>query len=77
MPTFEQGFDSLTPHQKDNKMFPPEILIIFNAITALSAAEQGDPRFEVLVERLMEKCFLDREQVIRNIVGLAEGNVNL
>ena len=56
-------------------MFQPEIQLIFNAQTALSAAQQNDPRFEQLVSKLMERCSLDREQVIRNIVQIAQGNL--
>lgn len=58
-------------------MFPKQIQIIFNARDALQAAEQNDPNFEVLVTRLMERCALNREQVIRNIVQLAQGNTNI
>lgn len=58
-------------------MFPPEIQLIFDARTALSAAEQGDPSFETLVSKLMERCSMNREQVIRNIVQLAQGNIRV
>ena len=58
-------------------MFPKQIQIIFNAQTALQAAEQNDPNFEVLVTSLTERCSLNREQVIRNIVQLAQGNTNI
>lgn len=58
-------------------MFPPEIQLIFNAGKALQAAEQKDPRFHVLVENLMERCSLSREDVIRNIGQLAQGNFSI
>lgn len=56
-------------------MFPPEVQLIFNAQTALQAAQAGDPRFEQLVSALMTRCSIDRERTIRNIVLLAEGNI--
>jgi len=56
-------------------MFPPEIELIFNAQKALNAAQQEDPRFNQLVERLMERLSLDKERTIRNIVLLAQGNI--
>lgn len=56
-------------------MFPPEIKLIFDARTCLDAAQQGDPRFEELVVQLMARCNLTREQTIRNIIALAQGQM--
>jgi hypothetical protein len=58
-------------------MFPPKLQLLFDARIALQAAEQKDERFDLLVTRLMERCSLDREQVIRNIGELAQGNFNI
>ena len=58
-------------------MFPPEIQQIFNARTALEAADQIDPRFELLVSRLMDRLSLDRETVLQKMVQLAQGNINV
>jgi hypothetical protein len=58
-------------------MFPPEIQLIFNAQAALHAAQANDPRFGQLVEALMERCSLDKDQVLGNIVQLANGNISV
>jgi hypothetical protein len=58
-------------------MFPPEVQLIFNARIALQAAEQGDQRFDLLVTRLMERCSLNRDDVIRKIGQLAQGNTSI
>lgn len=48
---------------------------MFNAQEALQAAQNQDPRFDVLVTRLIERTGLDKEGVLRNIVLLAQGNI--
>lgn len=58
-------------------MFPPEIQTIFDARAALEAANQNDPRFEVLVIKLMERMSMDRQTVLQNIVQLAQGNIHI
>ena len=58
-------------------MFPPHVQLIFNAQEALQAAQLNDPRFDQLVEKLMERTGLDKEQVVRNIITLAQGNTNI
>lgn len=58
-------------------MFPPEIQLLFNARNALQLAEYKDERFDLLVTRLMERCSLSREDVIRNIGQLAQGNFGI
>ena len=58
-------------------MFPKQVQLIFNAQQALQLGQQGDTRFSELVERLMERCSLSKEQVIRNIGQLAQGNTQV
>lgn len=58
-------------------MFPPHVELIFKAQTALAAGQAGDHRFEQLVQALMDRLSISRETTIRNIVQLAEGNVNI
>lgn len=56
-------------------MFPPEVQLIFNAQTAIQAGQTGDPRFEQLVDKLMERLSLTKEKVIHNIILLANGKI--
>lgn len=58
-------------------MFPPEIQTIFNAQNALQAAQANDPRFGQLIEALMQRCSLSKEEVVQNIIQLANGNLNV
>jgi hypothetical protein len=58
-------------------MFPPEIQLIFNAQEALNAGNMKDPRFDLLVTKLEERTGLDKEQVVRNIIQLAHGNIKI
>jgi len=58
-------------------MFPKEIQVIFDAQTALQAAQVNDPRFDQLVEALIERTGLSKEQVVQNIIHLANGNISI
>lgn len=58
-------------------MFPPEVQIIFDARAALESAQQNDPKFEQLVQALIERTKLPREEVLSNIVRLANGDLSV
>lgn len=58
-------------------MFPPQVQLIFDARTALEAANSNDPRFEALVLTLMQRLQISREQCLQNIVQLANGNITI
>ncbi|CAB4134424.1 hypothetical protein UFOVP273_58 [uncultured Caudovirales phage] len=58
-------------------MFPDAVDLIFKAQIALQAAQAGDPRFETLVEKLMERCSLSADQVLNNLIQLSQGNVSI
>jgi hypothetical protein len=58
-------------------MFPPRVQLIFNAQAALEAGNQQDPRFDVLVAKLEQRLGLTKEQVVRNIIAIAQGNTNI
>lgn len=58
-------------------MFPKEIQVIFDARTALDAANQKDPRFDILVERLMWRLSMDKQTVLEKMVQLAQGNIHV
>ena len=58
-------------------MIPKEIQIIFDARTALNAAQTNDPRFGQLVEALMQRLSMTKEEVVQNIVQLANGNISV
>lgn len=55
-------------------MFPKEIQTIFNAQTA---GQQNDPRFEKLLDALVERTGLNKDEVINNIVRLANGDISV
>lgn len=58
-------------------MFPPQIQLIFDAQQSLQAAQANDPRFGQLVEALEKRTGLTKEEVVKNIVQLANGNLNV
>ena len=58
-------------------MFPPEIQVIFDARTALQAAEAKDPKFDQLVQALIERTGLSKEQLVENIIRLANGDISV
>ena len=37
----------------------------------------GDPRFDVLVERLMQRMSMDKQTVLEKMVQLAQGNIHV
>ena len=58
-------------------MFPPEVQLIFNARTALEAGNANDPRFDELLARLEVRTGLNKEQIVKNIISLAQGNIHI
>lgn len=56
-------------------MFPPQVQLVFNAQTAIHAGQTGDPKFHELVDKLMERLQLTKEQVMHNTILLANGKI--
>lgn len=49
--------------------------IMFQAVQALQAKEQGDPRYQELIKKLSERLSIPEAQVEHNIMLLASGQM--